>query len=492
MTGAKSHLLAYMMSSTRNKLFAGVLAPVWLFIVSSIGFAGPPIPVVVAVDPAAPQNAISPEAEGLSYESAVLRPNSGGGHYFRPSNAPLIRLFKSLGIKSLRLGGVTIDRTNLLITQTDVDELFQFARAADVKVIYSFRLKDGDLEAMKPLARHILNDYSANLDCIAIGNEPNEFMTNYAAFEPAWTPFMDALSRENPAMKFCAPCAWREDWARRFSDNLSVERMKKMAFVAQHEYPFGPGKLVKDPAVARDAMLSIKNYDKWYQRFVPAVLHRGLRYRLEEAGNFSNGGAADVSDTYAAALWGLDCLYWWCSHQALGINFHTGDFQRYSAFKTADGGYAIRPLAYGLLAFSLGGHGEFITAKTDMPTNAVLDLKAYATRDPAGGINLTLINRSHGVAAEAAQVMVKLPASAPDPRAEVCFLTAPEGDVAAKTGITVGGAEVNGDGSWHGQWTRLHATATTGQVQVTVPAASAAILKFTAIHDAISPRHDAK
>ena len=249
--------------TVRIQFFARVLAPVGLLVIGSVGFAGPAVPVVVTVDAAAAPNAISPEAEGLSYESAVLRPNSAGGHYFSPGNAPLIRLFKSLGIKSLRLGGVTIDRTNLLITQTDVDELFQFAQAAEVKVIYSFRLKDGDAEAMERLARHILNDYSANLDCIAIGNEPK------------------------------------------------------------------------------------------------------------------------------------------------------------------------------------------------------------------------LINRSHGVAGEEAQVTVKLPPSFSHPNAEVCFLTAPEGDVAAKTGITVGGAEVNGDGSWHGQWTVLPASATAGQVEVTVPAASAAILKLT-------------
>lgn len=449
-------------------------------IVGSVVRGDAPVPVVVAVDPQTSQGTIFPEAEGLSYESAVLRPDRAGKHYFSPRNAPLIRLFRTLGIKSLRLGGVTIDQPNVNIVQADVDELFQFAQAANVKIIYSFRLKNGDIGAIKPLAKHIFNRYAANLDCIAIGNEPNEFMANYATFEKAWMPYLDAVSQENPGMKFCGPCAWKEDWARQFSIDLDAVRSAKMAFVAQHEYPCGNGRDVKDPARARDAMLAIRDYNAWYQRFVPTVLQHGLRYRLEETSNFCKGGAADVSDTYAAALWGLDYLYWWCSHQALGVNFHTGDFQNYSAFKTSANGYEVRPLAYGLLAFSLCGHGRFIAAIADLPENfPVVDLRLYAIKTATDDIFLTLINRSHGAAARDARVTVTLPDSFPFTLAEVCFLAAPHVDVAAKTGITVGGAGIHGDGSWNGQWNVLPTSAGENQVPITVPAATAAVLKLT-------------
>ena len=227
-------------------------------------------------------------------------------------------------------------------------------------------------------------------------------------------------------------------------------------------------------------MLAIEDYDAWYRRFVPTVLEHGLRYRLEEASNFCKGGAADVSDTYAAALWGLDCLYWWCSHRALGINFHTGDFQNYSAFKTSAHGYAVRPLAYGLLAFRLGAHGRFIATKTDMPGNsAPLDLRAYATRTATDDIFVTLINRSHGTAAREAEVSLVLPDPFSKSHAEVCFLAAPKGDVAAKSGITVGEAGVDDDGSWSGHWSVLPASVNEYQIRVKVPAATAAILKLT-------------
>ncbi len=446
----------------------------------SAALADAPVHLVVTVDPQASKSEISTEAEGLSYESAVLQPDREGGHYFSPRNTTLIRLFRTVGVKSLRLGGVTVDLPNLVITQADIDELFEFARAADVKVIYSFRLKDGDIQAIKPLARHIFDRYAANLDCIAFGNEPNEFMANYAMYEKAWMPFLDAVSQENPGMKFCGPSAWKEDWARQFAIDISDERAKRIAFVAQHVYAFGPQKLVKDNTSARDRMLSVRDYDNSYRRFVPTILERGLHYRIEESSNYSNGGREDVSDTYAAALWALDYLYWWCAHDSLGVNFHTGDRQHYSAFKTAADGYEIRPLSYGLLAFSLGGHGRFIATKTEMPGDPLpSDLRVYATKTVTDDIFVTLINRSHGVAGRAAQVSVVLPDSFSKMHAEVCYLAAPNSNISAKIGITIGGAEIGRDGGWNGKWSVLAASVDEHQIQINVPAASAAMLKLT-------------
>jgi len=281
-------------------------------------------------------------------------------------------------------------------------------------------------------------------------------------------------------MKFCGPCAWKEDWAHQFATGISDERAKRIAFVAQHVYAFGPQTLVKDNASARDRMLSVRDYGNSYRRFVPAVHEHGLRYRIEESSNYAKGGREDVSDTYAAALWALDYLYWWCAHESLGVNFHTGDRQHYSAFKTAADGYEIRPLSYGLLAFSLGGHGRFIATKTEMPGNPVpLDLRVYATKTAKDDIFITLINRSHGAAGRAAEVSVVLPDSFSGMHAEMCFLAAPNGDISAKTGITIGGAEISRDGSWNGKWSAPPASVNERPIQVELPAASAAMVKFS-------------
>ena len=62
-------------------------------------------------------------------------------------------------------------------------------------------------------------------------------------------------------------------------------------------------------------------YQKYYDEFVPGVKAANMPYRLEEGNNFYNGGAKDVSDTYASAMWGLDYLYFWAAHGSQGINF---------------------------------------------------------------------------------------------------------------------------------------------------------------------------
>ena len=68
-----------------------------------------------------------------------------GRYYFDPNDQALVNSFKTLGIKSLRVGANAVDDPRIPIPQEkDIDELFNFARSAGVKVIYSFRLKNGD------------------------------------------------------------------------------------------------------------------------------------------------------------------------------------------------------------------------------------------------------------------------------------------------------------------------------------------------------------
>ena len=50
----------------------------------------------------------------------------------------------------------------------------------------------------------------------------------------------------------------------------------------------------------------------------------GVPYRMDEMNNCGHGGAKDVSDSYAATLWELDCTHWWAAHHILGLNYHSG------------------------------------------------------------------------------------------------------------------------------------------------------------------------
>src|SRR5207249_726675 len=143
-----------------------------------------------------------------------------------------------------------------------------------------------------------------------------------------------------------------------------------------HAYPGKSAEKVTDDAAARASMLSEawhESYQAMHDAFVPAALANGLSFRLEEANSFFHGGAKNVSDSYASALWVLDFLHWWAAHDANGINLHTLDSLtsqgpesgcKYAVFRSASGGYSVRPMAYGIKAFDLGCHGRLVPVKS--------------------------------------------------------------------------------------------------------------------------------
>jgi hypothetical protein len=257
--------------------------------------------------------------------------------------------------------------------------------------------------------------------------------------------------------------------------------------VTQHEYPGGSGRVATNAVAACEKLLSaslFSVYQKLYDTFVPTVLASGMQYRLEEANSYSNGGASGSSDAFASALWGLDYLYWWAGHSAAGINFHTGGYagsarssepQRYVAFWNSPGGFAVRPLGYGIKAFDLGCRGQLVPVHFTSSTNLV-NMTAYGVRSANGGLWLTLINKETDPTHDAT---VTIAAGGRYTRRQVMFLTAPHGDITATAGVMLGGASIEDNGSWSGAWKSLAAPTNSGCCSVQVPAASAAIVQLT-------------
>ena len=120
-------------------------------------------------------------------------------------------------------------------------------------------------------------------------------------------------------------------------------------------------------------------------------------------------------------------------------------------------------------------------AKTQTPADAPgFNVRAYAVLAPDKALYVTILNKDHGASGRDADVTVGLPASLSYRHGSAIFLTAPQADVAAKTGITLGGAPIDEDGNWRGRWTPLPTPGNAGGFLVKVPAASAAVLKLTA------------
>jgi hypothetical protein len=457
--------------------------------------------VAVIFDPAQAGVEIPADFCGLSFEMQRVLADTNGWHFFSAENTNLVATFQTLGVKNLRVGGNTADRPTLPVpSHADLDALFAFAKAADVKVIFTLRLNHGDPADAAAMAKYISQNYPDQLDALAIGNEPNVFSTNYETYLAAWKQFAAVISSNVPGVKFCGPgvSPGHEKWSARFADDLAGGGQIK--FVSQHDYPGGDARKFATNAVgARERLLSpaiYDNYAKFAANFVPAVQSNGLAYRFEEANSYYDGGALDASDTFASALWALDFDWWWAAHGIRGVNFHTGDKVaardenkpcRYATFWTAADGYNVHPIGYAEKMFSLGSRGKIVPVKVQLTrtippqTETNFNLAAYAVLGDDKNLYVTLINKSHG--GRAADVSVQIGVKGADGYAQgrIIRLTAPGGNVTAKTGVTLGGAEISDDAQWNGRWDAQLVPRQQFQfaLQVELPAASAAVVQLT-------------
>ena len=431
----------------------------------------------ISVKTSSPGYLIPDDFIGLSFETRRADLNSDGvsGYFFDSTNTQAVALFQQLGVKSLRVGGGSVDSPETPIpTLKDIDALFRFAKAADVKVIYSLRLKGGDSAQNASIAKYIWDNYRPYLDCFTLGNEPKE----YSAFSRQWKIMADVIVKAVPEAKFCGPAAVSSmdggaEQIRNFASDFGKTGLIK--FVTAHDYPGGNAlRNATDGNSGRDQMLSgawLEHYQFFYDQFVPAVTALGFEYKYDEASSFYKGGAKDASDTFAAALWSLDFMHWWAAHGCSGINFHNNRWFMYNITicRDAAGNYQTRPQGYGIKAFDIGGHGRVVPV-----TISRTGLKAYGVLGSTN-LYLTLINKEHGQYGRDAEVTVK--GITIKNSVEIMNLKAPNNDVAATSGITLGNATINNTGEWQGKWTQLQPPEN-GPLSIPVSAASAAIVKI--------------
>ena len=450
-------------------------------------------PVSVTITTDHPYTELTPRFLGLSYESSMLLPKDGK-YYFDANDHALINTFQTLGIKSLRVGANAVDDPTVPVPQEkDIDELFRFARAAGVKVIYSFRLKNGDPADSARLATYIANHYADTLDSYSIGNEPNFFLKTYDTFFAAWKPHYNAILKAVPNAMFDGPSA-TGPYALGLARDLFADG--HLAMVSDHYYFLGSGRAAeKDPPASRARFLTNslhRGYERDYKQTGAVLRSNGVPYRIDECNSCYNGGAKDSSDTFASTLWALDCTHWWAANHILGMNYHTGESvgrdgvfgaANYAAFiHRADGdGFIMRPQSYALLAFTQGARGlplrvSFLAQMVETAT--VINFNAYAYRDPDGPVYVTLINKSYDDKAQTVSASLQLSPGTGSGAWQRLDLTQASADVSAKTDVTLGGAPVDAQGFWSGQWKKIEGADSVKEI-VEVPAASATVLKFT-------------
>lgn len=443
---------------------------------------------------------------GESFETSSVRLNNRGvkGYLFDTTDHQLLTIFKNLGLKSLRIGGGTVDHALLVPTYADIDALFRFAKAAGVKIIYSLRLTNGNAEGNASIAKYIWKNYRPLLDCFAIGNEPDwhsYHMEDPEIFETTpgvpgsafpsyiakWKRFAKAVLDSVPEAKFSGPNTgsnYPVPYAKNTGFNGKtwtvnfIEAEKNsgiISFFTQHNY-VGQSTNGKTADEVINMMLSPDwdsvNYPLLYNADCVPALEAGFPFRLTESNCFSEG-IDGASNTFATALYALDYLHWWSAYNALGINFHSTQW-RYNATirHDADENILMNPMGYGIAAFNAGGHGRIEPVKVSNPDS--LNLTAYAVRD-SNYLYVTIINKEHGSNSRSAKVIFN--SENLFDRAAVMFMTSPNNDVYAKAGMTLGSSEITNHSLWQGKWDPLSLNEP-GKLNVIVPAASAAIVKI--------------
>lgn len=454
-------------------------------------------PVTLTIDTRSNGCVIPPDFAGVGFETWAELPDRSGvsGHLFSPTNTQLITLFTNTGIRNLRLGGCTVEgRQAAIPTRADIDSVFGFARAARIKVIYTLRLLGGNPADAAATAAYIWTRYRPYLDCFSIGNEPSgppyrfwsrSTMTDYASYLAAWRVFAAAVTNAVPGAKFAGPDmgGWR--WVARFARDEKNSGM--LALVTQHQYAGGRPFVGEDrrhitAAEAIDNMLSrnwvTNRYPDFYKRTLAPAAADGLPDRMTEANDYLHG-VTNASNAFASALWALDYMHWLAAHGGAGVNFHNNQHKEWLKTDTfyldkSSGEYRINPKAYGIRAFDLGSNGR---VKPVAIGNADgLNLTAYAVGN-ASNLLVTLINKEHGAGARNAEVTIK-PRGWPIKSAEVMLLEAPNGNVGATNGVTLGGARITNHSPWRGHWTALSRTSR-HRCKMIVPAASAAVVKLS-------------
>lgn len=456
-----------------------------------------PVPVTVTVTNS-PGYAIPATFAGLSFGAVSELPGHGGvpGLMFNPTNEQLIALFKNSGLHHLRLGGSTVEGVDRAIpSQEAIDDVFGFAKAADIKVTYSLPLLNGDAASNAVTAKYIWDHYRPWLDDLAIANEPDikrysyppfgsgtdPAITNYSSYLSQWRIFTRAIRAAVPGVKFAGPDAAGRFWAAQFAadekDSGLVDLITQHFYVGGRPYVGDTTQTIPVPE-AIDHILSTNwlygKYQTFYQGTIVPIRTNGVPYRMTELDDYLKG-VPNASDSFATALWALDYLHWWAERGCVGVNFHNTEWLKTDTifFDDATHSYRINPKAYGIKAFELGSHGS--TEPVAIDNAGSLNLTAYAVGDRRFTC-VTIINKEHGENARDAAVMIA-PAGFARGTGAIMLLTTPNHDASAMTGMTLGGGTITNNAPWTGRWMPLKPAAG-GRYEVDVPAASAAIIRL--------------
>jgi uncharacterized protein (TIGR03437 family) len=443
--------------------------------------------VTITAHPESPGIAIAGDFIGLSFETGSLTTATG----FPAENRVLQRMVAQVGPGLLRFGGNSVDKLTgwtrgqrtpstpaSVIASSDVDRAFGFARAVGWRVLFSLNLGQGDPATDADEADYVYRSASDVLSGFEVGNEPDLFHSN--GLRPAaytvndymaeWQTYADAIQARVPAAVLTGSAAAGSitTWTSTFASHLG----SRIALLTQHLYPLAPTSV--NPNASNVASVphilgsSARQTEDTDGSQIQAIAQgQKIPWRMAETNSCYNGGEKGVSDVFASALWGVDYMFTLAGRNAARVNFHGGGTGTYTPIAVTSTQATARPLYYALLLFRAAARGRVVPVS--VATNGV-NLTAYGALDDDGTLRVTAVNKD--MAQDAA---VSIAPGAGYTTALAMRLAAPAVD--STTGVTLGGASVQADGSWLPAGFE-NISSSGGAFLTTVRAAGAVLLSF--------------
>ncbi|MDE3070571.1 MAG: hypothetical protein KGJ43_07570, partial [Acidobacteriota bacterium] len=459
---------------------------------------GPPRgrPVTVRVDVTHPGPATPSDFLGLSFEAAALPQLAE-----LAQGSDLIAMLRSLGGGVLRIGGLSADKyvayvapgfgrppwARAVISAEDLRGLATLARATGWGVLLTVNAAHEEPQRAAQEALQASRILGGALIGISIGNEPDRYQLDelrapgwgFARYAAEYRAYRRAIARRAPGVSLAAPDASSGTsvlpWVRAAAATL------RPSLLTDHYYPLTRcgGTTVSTAQLlgagvqrAESAMLAAL-----------AAIQRasGHRLRLDETNNVSCHGQSGVSNTFAAALWGVDWIARVMGSGIAGLNLHDllAEPQAYSPLVlnspgggASGGANGVRanPEWYALLATAN------LAGDRPLPATALaaagLSVAAFAA--PSGTIRVVLVN--NGTSSGPLLVRLRLPSR---------FLAGPilrlTGPAASATeGVRLGGSEVSSSGTWSAATPLPRMYGAPGGLSLEMPPHSAAVATLPA------------
>ncbi|HEY8297732.1 MAG TPA: hypothetical protein VIG32_06885 [Candidatus Baltobacteraceae bacterium] len=346
----------------------------------------------IAIDASRPSHRVPANFMGLSFEAS----NVTGSQYFSAQNDELIGFVRGLGPGVLRIGGKSVDR--IVYAVDDLRNLAAFSRATGWPVLLGLNLGASNPPEAVGQAEDAARALGDRLLAFEIGNEPERYAANgtrasdygYRAYLDEFVTFSTAIRSRVRNARFAGPSvtANTDDWTVPFAHDA---RTHIALLTAGYDRMGAPA----DSSVTIDRLLHGHDDDRLEHTLSSlrdAALAARTPYRLAACRPTSGDGKSGVTDTFAAALWGLDFAHRVGAAAGAGINVAAGGtgantplFER----PDGNGNFSSRPLYYGLQFFAPSAGARIVPLQLG---GSHPNVRAYAVRRDDGSILVTVVN----------------------------------------------------------------------------------------------------